>query len=48
VGRIHIQTHKLVGEGFMKYTVEMGPGAMMYVPSFIKIVSDIQNSMEIA
>jgi hypothetical protein len=22
-------------EGFMKYTVEMGSGAMIYIPSFI-------------
>jgi hypothetical protein len=26
----------------MKYAVEMGSGAMMYIPSFIKIVSGIQ------
>jgi hypothetical protein len=26
----------------MKYAVAMGSGAMMYVPSFIKIGSDIQ------
>jgi hypothetical protein len=26
----------------MKYVVEMGPGAMIYIPSFIKISSDIQ------
>jgi hypothetical protein len=26
----------------MKYAVEMGPAAMMYIPSFIKIGSDIQ------
>jgi hypothetical protein len=24
-------------EGFMKYVLEMGSGAMMYIPSFIKI-----------
>jgi hypothetical protein len=29
-------------EGFMKYAVEMGSGAMIYVPSFIKIASAIQ------
>jgi hypothetical protein len=29
-------------EGFMKYAVEMGSGAMMYVPSFIKICSGMQ------
>jgi hypothetical protein len=26
----------------MKYAVEMGSGAMMYIPSFIKIGSSIQ------
>jgi hypothetical protein len=26
----------------MKYVVEMGSGAMIYIPSFIKIGSDIQ------
>jgi hypothetical protein len=26
----------------MKYTVEMGSGAMMYIPSFVKIGSGIQ------
>jgi hypothetical protein len=26
----------------MKYTVEMGSGAMIYIPSFIKIGSAIQ------
>jgi hypothetical protein len=26
----------------MKYAVEMGPGAMIYMPSFIKTASDIQ------
>jgi hypothetical protein len=30
------------GGGVMKYAVEMGLGAMMYVPSFIKIDSVIQ------
>jgi hypothetical protein len=30
------------GVGFMKYAVEMGSGAMMYIPSFIKIDSGIQ------
>jgi hypothetical protein len=28
--------------GFMKYSIEMSSGAMMYIPSFIKIGSDIQ------
>jgi hypothetical protein len=27
----------------MKYAVEMGSGAMIYIPSFTKICSDIQN-----
>jgi hypothetical protein len=27
----------------MKYAVEMGPGAMIYIPSFIKNGSGIQN-----
>jgi hypothetical protein len=30
----------------MKYAVEMGSGAMIYVPSFIKIVSGIQKLIE--
>jgi hypothetical protein len=29
-------------EGFMKYVVEMGSVAMIYIPSFIKIGSAIQ------
>jgi hypothetical protein len=29
----------------MKYAVEMGSGAMIYIPSFIKIGSAIQNLM---
>jgi hypothetical protein len=37
---IHIQTHR--GEGFIKYAVEMGSGAMIYIQSFIKIGSGIQ------
>jgi hypothetical protein len=28
--------------GFMKYVVEMGSGAMVYIPSFIKVGSDLQ------
>jgi hypothetical protein len=28
-------------EGFLEYAVEMGSGAMIYIPSFIKIVSGI-------
>jgi hypothetical protein len=29
-------------EGFMKYAIKMGSGAMIYKPSFIKIGSAIQ------
>jgi hypothetical protein len=29
-------------EGFVKYAVETGSGAMIYIPSFIKIGSGIQ------
>jgi hypothetical protein len=29
----------------MKYAVEMGSGAMIYIPSFIKICSGIQKLM---
>jgi hypothetical protein len=29
----------------MKHAVEMGSGAMIYIPSFIKIGSDIQKMM---
>jgi hypothetical protein len=32
-------------EGFMKYAVTMGLGAMMYIPSFIKIYLAIQKLM---
>jgi hypothetical protein len=35
-GGMHIQTHRLMAG------VEMGSGAMIYIPSFIKIVSGIQ------
>jgi hypothetical protein len=30
----------------MKYAVEMGSGAMIYIPSFIKIGSGIQKLIE--
>jgi hypothetical protein len=30
----------------MKYSAEMGPGAMIYIPSFIKISSGIQKLIE--
>jgi hypothetical protein len=39
-GGIHIQTDRW--EGFMKYAIETGPGAMIYIPSFMKIGSGIQ------
>jgi hypothetical protein len=29
-------------EGFMKYAVDVGSGAMIYIPNFIKTDSDIQ------
>jgi hypothetical protein len=35
----------LIG-GFTKYTVKMGSGAMMYVSSFMRIVSSIQRFLE--
>jgi hypothetical protein len=41
---MHIETHRLM-EGFMKYAVEMGSGAMIYIPSFINIGSGIQKLM---
>jgi hypothetical protein len=41
---IHVQTHRQMGE-IIKYTVEVGSGAMIYLPSFIKIDSDIQKLM---
>jgi hypothetical protein len=39
-GGIHIQTTDR-WEGFMKYAVEMGSGAMIYISSFIKIGSGV-------
>jgi hypothetical protein len=30
----------------MKYVVEIGPGAMIYIPSFIQIGSGIQKLIE--
>jgi hypothetical protein len=33
------------GEIFMNYSVEVGSGAMIYIPSFINIGSDIQKLM---
>jgi hypothetical protein len=40
VGEIHIHTHRW--QGFMKYAIEMGPVAMIYKPTFIKIGSGTQ------
>jgi hypothetical protein len=41
---IHTQTHRLTGRIFNK-GLDMGSGAMIYVPSFIKIGSGIQKLM---
>jgi hypothetical protein len=38
--------HKDWWEGFMKYVVEIGSGAMIYIPGFIYISSDIQKLIE--
>jgi hypothetical protein len=38
---MHIQTQRLMG-GIYEVAVEMGLGAMMHIPSFIKIGSGIQ------
>jgi hypothetical protein len=38
-GDTHADTDRW--EGLMKYAAEMGSGAMIYIPSFIKIDSDI-------
>jgi hypothetical protein len=32
-------------EGLMKYAAEMGLGAVIYIPSFIKICSGVQKLM---
>jgi hypothetical protein len=36
----------VITEGFMKYAVEMGSGAMIYIPSFINIGSGIPKLIE--
>jgi hypothetical protein len=41
---IYIEKHDC-WEAFMKYAAEMGSGAMMYIPSFIKIGSGILTLM---
>jgi hypothetical protein len=38
-------SHTDCWEGFMKYAVEMGSGAMIYIPSLIKTGSGIQKLM---
>jgi hypothetical protein len=43
---IHIKTHRLTG-GFMECAIEMGSGAMIYIPSLIKISSAIQKLREV-
>jgi hypothetical protein len=40
-GKGYIYRHTDGWQGFMKYTVEMGSGVMIYIPNFIKIGSDI-------
>jgi hypothetical protein len=37
--------HTECWEGFRKYAVEIGSGAMIYIPSFIKIGPGIQKLM---
>jgi hypothetical protein len=39
---IYAYRHRDYREAFMKYTVEMGSGAMIHISDFIKIVSAIQ------
>jgi hypothetical protein len=38
---IHMQTHRLM-EGIYEVSLEMSSGAMIYIPSFIKVGSGIQ------
>jgi hypothetical protein len=42
ISRISEATMLILLMGFMKYTFEMGSGAMVYLPSFIKISSGLQ------
>jgi hypothetical protein len=44
VGYTHTHTHRLMRE-IMKYDVEMGSGAMICIPSFIRTSSGIQKLM---
>jgi hypothetical protein len=39
---IHVQTHRLMGGIFFNQAVEMDSGAVIYIPSFIKIGSGVQ------
>jgi hypothetical protein len=47
IGWIHIQTYKVLEERYMKHAVETGSGAMMHIPTFIKIGSRIQKLIEV-
>jgi hypothetical protein len=40
IGGVHVGTHRLM-EGIYKDAVEMGLSAMIYIKSFIKMVSSI-------
>jgi hypothetical protein len=40
-GEIHIQTHRLIVK-ICEVTVGIGTGAMIYIPSFIRIGSGMQ------
>jgi hypothetical protein len=44
IDRRDTQTER--SEGCRKYGLEMGSGAMIYIPSFIKIGSDIQKLID--
>jgi hypothetical protein len=41
IGGIHVHTHRVMGG----IVIEMSLGTMIYIPSFIKIGSDIQKLM---
>jgi hypothetical protein len=42
MGGIHIETHRLRGGTYMKYAVDVGSAAMIYISSFKKTGSGIQ------
>jgi hypothetical protein len=44
IRRIYIQTYRLVG-GIIKYAFDMGSGAKIHIPSFIKIESGVHKLM---